>query len=124
VIAVWRVTGGWPPWDRVAFAPPLVCLSLVLGALLHLGLMGSDYADAAREWIARLGSMLALTCVGWAMLFVIAVHAPKWIAWLLGEHGTTGLTMIGGWIATTLAGVLVGSSGRGNGDGCRRKGQA
>ena len=78
VIAVWQVTGEWPPWDRVALAPPLVCLSLVAGASLHLGLMGSDYPDGAREWIARLGSMLALTCVGWAALFVIAIHAPKW----------------------------------------------
>jgi hypothetical protein len=112
VIAVWQVTGAWLPWDRVAFAPPLVCLSLVAGASLHLGLMGSDYPDAAREWIARAGSMLALTCAGWMVLFVIAIHAPKWVAWLLGEHGPTGLTMIGGWIATTVAGVMVGRSAR------------
>ena len=114
VITVWHLTGGRPPWDRVAFAPPLVCLSLVTGASLHLGLMGSDYADGAREWIARAGSMLALACAGWAALFVIAIHAPRWVAWLLGEHGATGLTMIGGWIATTVAGVLVGRSGRSN----------
>ena len=110
VIAVWQATGGWPPWDRVAFAPPLVCLSLVVGASLHLGLMGSDYADGAREWIARAGSMLALTCAGWAALFVMAIHAPRWAAWLLGEHGATGLTLISGWVATTVAGVLVGRS--------------
>ena len=112
VIAVWKLTGGWPPWDRVAFAPPLVCLSLVVGASLHLGLMGSDYADGAREWIARAGSMLALTCAGWAALFVMAIHAPRWAAWLLGEHGATGLTLVSGWVATTVAGVLVGRSAR------------
>ena len=110
------MTGGWPPWDRVAFAPPLVCLSLVVGASLHLGLMGSDYADGAREWIARAGSMLALTCAGWAALFVMAIHTPRWAAWLLGEHGATGLTLIGGWLATTVAGVLVGRSARNTGD--------
>jgi hypothetical protein len=115
VIGVWHLTGHLPPWDRVAFAPPLVSLSLIAGTSLHLGLMGSDYADGAREWIARAGSMLWLTCAGWIALFVIAVHAPRWIAWLLGEHGPTGLTMIGGWAATTLAGVLAGRSGRDNG---------
>jgi hypothetical protein len=114
VIAVWHVTGAWPSWDRVAFAPPLVCLSLVAGASLHLGLMGSEYADGAREWIARAGSMLALACAGWTALFVIAIHAPRWVAVLLGEHGPTGLTVIGGWIGTTVAGVLAGRSGRGN----------
>src|SRR5204862_470681 len=40
----------------VAMAPPLLCLGVLFGVGLLIGLMGADYPDAAREWMSRVGS--------------------------------------------------------------------
>ncbi|MEO6221651.1 MAG: hypothetical protein ABIP90_00270 [Vicinamibacterales bacterium] len=115
LILIWNITGSvgdaagsWAAWNRVAFAPPLVSLSLIAGVALHVGLMGPDYPDAAREWIARVASTIALFCAGWAAFFVLAVHLPKGFASLVANHLPVALTAIGGWLATTAAGVLAG----------------
>lgn len=119
---VWKATGplgvagSWEGWDRIAFAPPMVSLSLVIGVALHVGLMGADYPDAAREWIARVASTIALICVGWTALFVLAVHLPKGFATLVADYGVIAVTAVGAWIGTTGAGVFAGRNARGRGD--------
>jgi hypothetical protein len=100
------------PWQRLAFGPPLTCLSLLTGVSLLIGLMGADYPDAAREWLARVGATVALLCAGWVGLFVVAVFGPVWFAWLLDRYALVGVTAIGGWGLTTAAGVIVGHSTR------------
>jgi Patatin-like phospholipase len=110
VYAVWMTVAGWDPWDKVAFTTPLITLSLIAGVALQIGLMGADFPDAAREWIARIGSMLALTCAGWTALFLLAVRAPQGFAWLIGWHGNTAIGSIATWVVTTAAGVIAGHS--------------
>ena len=100
----------WEPWNRVAFAPVLVCLAVHAGVMLLVGLMGADYPDGAREWVARIGTGLTLVCAAWLALFAIAIWGPWAVAWSLAHYGMTTLTVLAGWIATTGLGVLAGQS--------------
>jgi hypothetical protein len=98
------------PWQQLTIAPPLVCMSVLAGGTLHTGLMGADYPDAGREWMARVGAQLAILCAAWVTAFVLAIYSPTWFAWLLGNYAAAGITVIGGWMATTIGGVLAGRS--------------
>jgi hypothetical protein len=110
VAAVWRWTDHVGFWVQLTFAPVLVCFSLLTGVGLLIGLMGADYPDASREWLARLGAVAALVCILWMALFGVAVWGPFGIAWVLANYGGTGTAAIGTWIAATVAGVLAGKS--------------
>ncbi len=92
-------------------------LVVLTGATLQIGLMGADFPDATREWLARLAALLSITCTGWMALFAIGVFGPWWISSLAlwSEKAVAGLGA--GWIATTVAGVLAGQSDRTNGAG-------
>jgi hypothetical protein len=103
----------WAPWVHLAFAPTLICLSLFAGVSLLLGLMGSDYPDGAREWISRIGAMIFIVCAVWTGLFLLGVFGPWAFAYLLANYGAIGLTAVGGWLLTTVGGVLAGHSAAG-----------
>jgi hypothetical protein len=113
IYASWQLVEGKLVWSQLAFAPTLVCLSLFAGVALLLGLMGTDYPDGAREWISRMGSMIAIVCAAWTGVFLIAVFGPWAFAYALGEYGAIGLTAVGGWALTTAGGVLAGKSASG-----------
>ena len=108
------------PWVMVALAPPLVSLGFLFGVGLLIGLMGADYPDAAREWMSRVGSMIALLSAVWIALFVIAVFGPWAVAALLNSYTTIGVTALTGWLATTVGGVLAGRSARTDGPDAQR----
>src|SRR5207302_9174966 len=62
----------WPnqitvPWHAIAWGPPLIMLAFIAGAGLHIGLMGADFPDFSREWLARSGSFLSIAAFGWVM---------------------------------------------------------
>ena len=86
----------WAPWNRVAFVPVLVCLAVHAGVMLLVGLMGADYPDGAREWVARIGTGLTLVCAAWLALFAIAIWGPWAVAWSLAHYGMTALTVLDG----------------------------
>lgn len=108
----WGLTA---PWLTITFAPPLVCLSLVAGVGLLVGLMGADYPDAAREWIARVGAMISLLSVAWIAVFLLAVFGPWAVAWALKEYTAVAVTALGGWLAAIAGGVMAGRSIRTDG---------
>ena len=97
-------------WHTIAWAPPLVVLALMAGVTLQIGLMGADFPDSTREWLSRLGALLTLCCTAWMGLFAIGVFGPKWFSWLALNYGKTAASLLGGWIATTAAGVVAGRS--------------
>ena len=100
----------WAPWNRVAFVPVMVCLAVHAGVVLLVGLMGADYPDGAREWVARIGTGLTLVSAAWLALFAIAIWGPWAVAWSLAHYGMTTLTALAGWVATTAFGVKAGRS--------------
>ena len=102
----------WHPWNRVALLPVLVHLVVEAGIVLFVGLMGADYPDGAREWVARIGTRLNLVGAAWLALFAVAVWGPYTIAWGLANYGKTTVAALAGWIATTGLGVTAGRSSR------------
>ena len=109
---LWTHDGGWDEWMRVTLGPPLVCGAIMFSVSLLIGLMGADYPDGAREWLARSGALLALASAGWLVLFGIAFYGPYAVALALGSYGKTTMAAIAAWIGTGAAGVLAGSSSR------------
>jgi hypothetical protein len=123
LLAIWQYMPFHTAWFQITVAPVLVCASLLAGLALLMGLMGADYPDAAREWLATSAAGLARLSLGWVALFVIAVYGPFWCAWLFGHYGATSLTAGTAWVAITVAGVLAGRSAAvGNTDASRATG--
>ncbi len=104
--------GGTGSWHLIAWGTPIIVQVWIIGASLHIGLMGSDMLDASREWIARVGAELGMASFAWVALFAIAVFGPYWMSLLLLNLFGLGLTAIAGWIGTTVAGVFSGKSSK------------
>ncbi len=104
----WELRAGF--WPVIAWGPPLIMLVWLAGAGLYIGMMGGDFPDFAREWLARTGAFIAIAAFSWAVLFALAVFGPQWISSFALDNGKKVAAMVGTWIATTAAGVLGGMS--------------
>lgn len=120
---IWRLCEHWKASTAfgceliIAWAPPLYFLALIAGVGLHIGLMGRDFPDASREWLARLGALILGYISIWAALFALAIFAPLGIAelWQWGRHRMGAWIVssgVGAWLMTTLMSVLAGKSSR------------
>jgi hypothetical protein len=110
LIGKWAQAGIQGAYEAVAWGPPLVLLSLFVGLGVQLGLMGRDYPDAAREWLARSGAWVAVCAVGWAAILTLAIFSPWWLmTWWAASHAPV-LSAAAAWIASTIGGVLAGKS--------------
>ena len=99
-------------WHTIAWGPPLVVQVLLVGVSIQIGLMGADFPDSTREWLARLGALLTISFTAWMALFAISVFGPQWLAAFALSYGKTAAATVGGWVATTAAGVYAGKSSR------------
>ncbi|MBV8072623.1 MAG: patatin-like phospholipase family protein [Acidobacteriaceae bacterium] len=117
-IGIQRLLLSWDPQETagsqcvVAFGPPLYLLSIMAGVALQIGLMGIDFPDASREWLARAGALFVIVIGFWATLFAVAIFAPIGVAWVWHKSGSLLLSAAGTWISTTAATVLAGNSRR------------
>jgi hypothetical protein len=117
-MAIHALLRSWNPLSSmggqsiVAFGPPLYLLALIAGVSLQIGLMGQEFPDASREWLARCGAYLLAVAALWAGLFAIAIFAPLGIAklWLWTKTGW--FSAAAAWIASTGAAVLAGYSNK------------
>ncbi len=96
----------------IAVGPPLYLLVLHLGIALQIGLMGRDFPDSTREWLARAGALTLSVAAIWAMVFAIAVFAPFWVAKLWLTSGVGISSAAGAWVVSTLMAVLAGKSAK------------
>lgn len=97
-------------WQRmllVVLGPPAVLAALLLGATLGIGLAGRTLREPSREWWSRSGGVLLSLLLGWLALTGVAllgsyvlIYADAWVAAMGGIV----------WLATTLAGVILGRS--------------
>ncbi len=99
-------------WISVAFGPLVVLLVLACVIILYVGLEGNRFPDERREWWSRLGALIGLSAAGWALVACISFFAPLWVARLGLYANAAGL----GWVAITVAGARLASSGRSNGN--------
>ncbi len=98
------------PFHMATLLPPATILWLSLTAVLHIGLMGTLFAESRREWWSRIVAWLLLYSLMWLVLFGIAFYGPLIVGWAVDKAG--GWVAGGGaaWLATTLSGVMAGKS--------------
>jgi len=106
----WRPSSAEGSQYIIAFLPPLYLIVLMLGLVLQIGLMGREFPDSTREWLARAGALLWTVVVVWAGFFAIAVFAPLWIAelWLTSKPAIVSAATA--WAGSTWMSVLAGKS--------------
>jgi len=118
-VLAWMATGLGcsEPWRlQVAFGPPLLfsvpLFTLVVGA----GLVGRDFHDWLREWLARVRAWALLFGIGWGVFFGIALLGPYLAEWNATEYlrltKTVKWAAVISWILTTAGSVLAGNSNK------------
>ncbi len=106
----WLLNGKYGSLASAVWGPPLLILATSTGVVFHIGLMGSDFADASREWLARVGAILSIVCFAWMVLAGISLYGPFWVSWLALNYGATAVTALVAWVGATLAGVKLAGS--------------
>ena len=108
----WRPRGAFGSQLAMAYAPPLYVLALTAGVGLQIGLMGRDFPDACREWLARAGTLFWMASALWAGYFTLAVLVPYWIAHAYtAQYGGRSLgSVVVAWLGATVASVFAGKS--------------
>lgn len=91
----------------VVLGPPAVLAALLLGATLGIGLAGRKLREAAREWWSRSGGILLTLLLGWLALTGVALLGSYVLIYAGAWVGAMGGIL---WLATTLAGVILGRS--------------
>jgi hypothetical protein len=101
--------GGVNQMYPVIWGPPLILLSLTVTVSFHVGLMGADFPDSSREWLARIAAQLMIAMSFWLLFFWIAVYGPFAMAWLGLHYGGTTIALILAWVGSTAFGVGAGT---------------
>jgi hypothetical protein len=106
---------------QLTLGPPLFVLFPFLGMVLMAGLVGRNFADWLREWIARIRSWCLLLSFTWIGYFGLVLLGPLLVQWFQDDHyhwkiiGSIKWTAIIGWVIGTAAGVLAGKSKKASG---------
>jgi hypothetical protein len=100
-----EVSEGWRV--QLAFGPPLLLAVPFFTIVIGAGLVGRDFPDWLREWLARVRAWALLLGFGWALFFGIALLGPYFVHWLTT---TAKLSTAIGWVGTTAGSVLAGKS--------------
>ena len=112
LIDFWGPTTTFGAQNTVAWAVPLDLVALMASVTLLIGLMGRDFPDASREWLARAGALLWTAAFAWAALFAIAVFSPYLVVMVWLWKKTAIISGATAWIASTASSVLAGKSGK------------
>ena len=113
---VTKVKAEWlaGPTPFAELGMPLLVAGLMLAIIAHIGLAGTLLSDETREWWARVGGQVLLTTLLLAVLIVVAVYSPYFLAKTQERLQTAGATQILTlvWAAITGSGILAGRSSR------------
>ena len=97
-------------WLAFVWAPALVLYAFSLSINVLIGIMGRQSTETVREWWSRLGAWLAIYGFAWMLIAIAGVHGPQWAAMILDRDFWDSFSIVGGWLGTTLAGLLAGKS--------------
>jgi hypothetical protein len=104
------------PWRiQLTVLPPLLLSVPYVAIELTLGLLGRDYRDMQREWLARLRAWSLLYALLWAGVVGVTLLGPYAGYWV-GTFGPTGKwSAVIGFVVAHLTTVLGGASGKSDG---------
>jgi hypothetical protein len=106
-VDLWRV-------ELTLLPGPLLSLPYV-AIELTLGLLGRDYRDMQREWLARLRAWSVLYALLWSGIVGIALLGPYLGYWLGSKGATLQWSAAIGFVVAHLTTVLGGASGKADG---------
>ena len=134
LVLINSILGNWPPifshsvWYLLTFGVPMYTATMLLVAVVHIGIIGRNYDELVLEWFARLGGIVLAIVLFWFLLCFIAFFLPflflwfwtvissqsqnsGWVAQIKQICGSLGITAaIGGWITATLKGLVAAKS--------------
>jgi hypothetical protein len=90
---------------QLAFGPPLLFAVPFFAIVIGAGLVGRDFPDWLREWLARVRAWALLFGLGWGVFFGIALLGPAFLHWLPIKFSAAVA-----WLGTTAGSVLAGKS--------------
>jgi hypothetical protein len=96
-------------WHALVWGPPLLLVFYSWAVLALIGIQGRQALEGVREWWSRMGAWLLIYGFAWMVFMVAAVYGPIWSAQALGSDVWAGVGA-GGWLATTVAGIVAGKS--------------
>jgi hypothetical protein len=91
----------------LTFGPPLMLAVPFFTIVIGAGLIGRDFPDWLREWLARVRAWALLFGFGWSLFFGIALLGTSLVHWLTMPAKLSGAIA---WVATTAGSVLAGNS--------------
>ncbi len=107
-------------WEVMVVIGPLLLFSIpFLTLVFGAGLVGRDFTDWMREWLARIRAWSLMLGLFWIGAFAIVLLGPYVIDWLPAKASalvsTLKWTTVAGWIATTAGSLFAGKSGKTSG---------
>ncbi|MGB6743775.1 MAG: hypothetical protein WBE38_08955, partial [Terracidiphilus sp.] len=104
------------PWRlRIVILPALLLCVPYVAIELTLGLLGRDYVDTRREWLARLRAWSMLYALMWTGLTGIALVAPYLVYFLLSKGPAIRISAVVAFLGSHITTLLAGSSGKSDG---------
>jgi hypothetical protein len=108
----WRV--------RLAIGPPLFLAVPFFSMILAAGLVGRNYPDWLREWLARVRAWSFLFALGWLAYFGISLLGPSIFGWFETTQyhklaASIKWSTILVWLSTTAGSVMAGNSKKASG---------
>lgn len=108
-------------WDvLLVFGPPLLFSVPFLTMVFGAGLVGRDFTDWMREWLARLRAWSLLFGLFWIGAFGVVLLGPFLVEWLhYNTHGWVSAvkwSSVVAWVGTTAGSVLAGKSSKSSGE--------
>lgn len=124
-LPVWANAQGELPALRrfqLTLGPPLLLFVPFFSMILMAGLVGRNFDDWLREWIARVRAWCLLVSIGWTVYFGISLLGPWLFSWAAMEYhhhphmiSSIKWTSVLGWIGATAGSVLAGKSKKSSG---------
>ena len=104
------------PWRvQIVVLPALLLTIPYIAIELTLGLLGRDYADTRREWLARLRAWSLLYGLLWMGLTGIALLAPYLARFVVRKGLRATIPAVAVFVVSHLTTFLAGSSGKSDG---------
>ncbi len=101
----------------VMLGVPAILVALALTTYVYVGILGTVFPDAKREWLGRLAGYYLYFAAIIGLVMMGALRGPLWMHWLFQSVGATTRAgawlkwlLPGGWLFTVIGGLLAAKS--------------
>ena len=116
IAAVMQMFNSWKDhhnqggWQAFVWGLPILVMAFSFSWVILIGLLGILSNESVREWWSRLNAWLAISGLIWITICGATVYGSYLGEVLLNKNYLNSTFLGGGWIGTTILGVLAGKS--------------